>query len=60
VTLRSAVSTHDISPSALNSPMRTNGSRYLDKRIDILEHYWHQSLDIRERLAALEERLKKR
>ena len=52
MTLRSAVSTHDISPSALNS--------YLDKRIDILEHYWHQSLDIRERLAALEERLKKR
>ena len=40
--------------------MRTNGSRYLDKRIDILEHYWNQSLDIRERLAALEWRLKKR
>jgi chaperonin cofactor prefoldin len=33
---------------------------YLDKRIDILEHSWNQSLDIRERLAALEERLKKR
>jgi len=32
----------------------------LDKRIDILEHYWNQSLDIRERLETLEGRLKGR